>query len=63
MAESSWKPFPESCPECGEDSEIFTTSGGYGYDADPVRCADPSCGARGYWSGDSESEFYVNWDV
>lgn len=63
MAEVTWKPFPDQCPECGEESEIYTVANdyGYGYDCDPVRC--PACGCNGYWSGDSESDFYVNWDV
>lgn len=62
MANEIWRPFPESCPSCGSDSEIFTSceKDAHGHDGDPVRCTE--CEIQGYWSGDEESDFYVNWD-
>lgn len=44
--EKKWKPFPQSCPDCGcETLQVLSKSvrPNYFYDREEVKCTNPKC--------------------
>ena len=67
MAEYTWKDWPEDCPECGGELQVFSDSpeDGWACDGDKVRCIDPECGTTGQISADAEEcchAVFLDWD-
>lgn len=54
-----WKEWPEECPDCPGDLEVFSDDyrDGWAWDGDPVRCCN--CGIEGYISYDGEDAVYA----
>lgn len=62
MANETWRYYPDSCPDCGSDLEVFTDSDeeGFVFDDDPVQCVE--CGARGIITVYGEDAVEIQWD-
>jgi hypothetical protein len=59
MAEHRWKPWPESCPECGWELMVWSDDPreNWATDDDPVRCCH--CNATGHISCSAEDDCYA----
>lgn len=60
-----WRPFNDECPHCGDDAEVFTTTGqdNLAYDGDKARCVTCNCpgGVVLDDAPDYEGSAYIAW--
>jgi hypothetical protein len=58
-----WRPFNDFCLHCGDDAEVFTSTGrdNWAYDGDKARCVECGCPGVVDISGPDDEQASIRW--